>query len=94
MKWRLFGRFAEEVGLTETDVRVDGIGDGTATIRDALHALLDRYPELESAVLTDEDELADYVHVVHNHVDIYNEPHHLDTPVAVGDDLALFPRVE
>nr|WP_255197869.1 ubiquitin-like small modifier protein 1 [Halorarius litoreus] len=82
------------MGLTETSVRVKGIGEGTATIRDALHALLEAYPELRAEVLTDEDELADYVHVVHNHVDIYNETHHLATPVAVGDDLALFPRVE
>lgn len=92
MKWLLFGDFARTVGLTSVQVRVEGAGDGQATVRDALAALLERHPELRDSVL-DGGSLAEDVHVVHNHVDIYHEPGQLDASVAVGDELALFSPI-
>lgn len=85
MKWQLYGDFVEVAGTAEAYVFVER----GATVRDALERLLEKYPALGEVVL-DGDELAEGVHVVHNHRDIYQELGRLDTELEASDQLALF----
>jgi molybdopterin converting factor small subunit len=95
VQWRLYGEFARDVDEPAVAVAV-GVEerDGErATVRDALEALLRELRTLRGRVLDDDGELRDDVVVMHNQVNVYNEPGHLDAPVAAGDELALFHRV-
>jgi len=89
MHWRLFATLAETAG--DTEVSVDPGTD--ATVGDALAALLAAHPDLEADVLDEDGDLSDHVRLLHEGVDPVTEGSGLDTPVAEGDELALFPPV-
>jgi len=89
MHWRLFATLAETAG--ETEVPVDPGTD--ATVGDALDALLAARPDLESEVLDEDGDLYDHVRLLHEGRDPFTEADGLDTAVAKGDELALFPPV-
>jgi len=89
MHWRLFATLAETAG--ETAVTVDPGGD--ATVGDALDALLAAHPDLKADVLDEDGALYDHVRLLHEGRDPFAEAEGLDTPVAEGDELALFPPV-
>jgi molybdopterin synthase sulfur carrier subunit len=88
MEWRLFATLAEAAG--DTEVAVDADGD---TVGDAFDALLAAYPALEAEVLDAEGDLASHVRLLHEGRDPFAEAEGFDTPVAEGDELALFPPV-
>jgi len=89
MHWRLFATLAETAG--DTEIAVDPGGD--ATVGDALEALFDAYPNLESEVLDDDGDLYDHVRLLHEGRDPFAEAEGFATPVEEGDELALFPPV-
>jgi molybdopterin synthase sulfur carrier subunit len=87
MEWRLFADLADAAG----DRRVTIEADGLETVGDALEALLDARPALRERVLEDGD-LAEHVNVLRNGESV-TAREGLETPVEVGDELALFPPV-
>lgn len=89
--WRLYGQFAREIGIRETAVDIGTLP--APTVRNALHALIDKNPALRDVVLTEDEELRGNGVIVHNHVNVYNEPDHLDSRVGPRDTLGLFPRI-
>lgn len=88
MKWKLFADLSEAAGTKEADVAVDP----GATVGDALDALVESHPDLRERVLDDEGNLHDHVNLLRNGTNVHNEDG-LETEVAAGDELALFPPV-
>ncbi|WP_313691061.1 ubiquitin-like small modifier protein 1 [Halorarum halobium] len=87
MGWKLFADLAEAAGTREPDV---DLGDAE-TLAGALDVLLDTHPALADRVLDEEGELRDHVNVLRNGEPVRETG--LETPVASGDELALFPPV-
>jgi molybdopterin synthase sulfur carrier subunit len=88
MQWKLFADLAEVAGDREIPVDVD---DG-ATVGDALEALFEARPALRDRVLDDSGGVADDINVLRNGESVRADDG-LETPVAAGDELALFPPV-
>ena len=89
MHWKLFADLAEITGEREVDVPV---GSNEPTIAEALAALIERYPELEPRVYTDDGEIEPHLNLLQNGENISADGG-LSTPVSEGDELALFPPV-
>ncbi len=94
MRWRLFATLAETAGETTVDVsppeRTDG---GVLTVEDALSALLDAEPALETEVLDEDGSLADHIQLLHEGQDPTTTDEGMDRTVEPDDELALFPPV-
>lgn len=88
MEWKLFADLAEVAGA---DVVAVDVSEG-ATVDDALAALLERHPDLESRVLDDEGELREHLNVLRNGQSV-RAGEGLATELEAGDELALFPPV-
>ena len=88
MHWKLFADLAEIAGDNEIAVEV---GVDEPTIAEALDALLDAAPELEPRIYTDDGELESHLSLLKNGEAVGEGG--LSTPVAAGDELALFPPV-
>ena len=88
MHWRLFATLAETAGEREVTLEIDG----SATLREAFDALLERHPELEAEVLDDDEELYDHVRLLVEGSDPVTEAGWATT-VDDGTELALFPPV-
>jgi len=89
MHWKLFATLAETAGGREVAVDVDG----DTTVGDAFEALLAANPELEAEVLDEDGDLYDHVRLLHEGEDPFAQAEGFETPVAEGDELALFPPV-
>jgi len=89
MEWQLFADLSDVAG--DDRVAVD-VPEG-ATVRDALDALVDAHPALGDRVLRDDGSLHAHVNVLVNGENVRTEGDGLDTPVAPGDELAMFPPV-
>ena len=89
MHWRLFATLAEAAGDTEVEVDVES----GATVGDAFDALLAAHPALEDEVLDDDGNFYDHVRLLHEGQDPFSAADGFDTPVDIGDELALFPPV-
>ncbi|WP_207590974.1 ubiquitin-like small modifier protein 1 [Halomontanus rarus] len=87
IEWRLFADLAEHAG--DRHVAVDGPGE---TVGDALEALLADRPALEDRVLGEDGSLRSQINVLRNGTDV-GQADGLETPLADGDELALFPPV-
>ena len=87
MKWKLFADLAEAAGTKEAEVVVEP----GATVGEALDALVADHPDLRERVL-DDSELRDHVNLLRNGTNVHNEEG-LETELAGGDELALFPPV-
>ncbi|WP_224334152.1 ubiquitin-like small modifier protein 1 [Haloprofundus halobius] len=87
MQWKLFADLAETAGGRTVSVDAD-----CETVGDALDALLSARPALEARVLDDDGEVRDHINVLRNGENV-STSEGLDTPVADGDELALFPPV-
>ncbi|WP_117594678.1 ubiquitin-like small modifier protein 1 [Haloprofundus halophilus] len=86
MQWKLFADLAETAGTRTVSLNAD-----CDTVGDALDVLLSSRPALESRVL-DDGEVRDHINVLRNGENVFTGEG-LDTPVADGDELALFPPV-
>ncbi|MFC7202202.1 ubiquitin-like small modifier protein 1 [Haloferax namakaokahaiae] len=84
MEWKLFADLAEVAEARTVSVEVTD----EATVGDALDALFESHPALESRVLATDGSLHDHINVLRN-----GEPAELGTPAQTGDELALFPPV-
>ncbi|ATW89246.1 ubiquitin-like small modifier protein (SAMP) [Halohasta litchfieldiae] len=89
MHWKLFADLAEITGQGEVDVTV---GSDEPTIADALGALIERYPELEPRIYTDDGEIESHLNLLLNGENVSGDSR-LSTPVSSNDELALFPPV-
>lgn len=85
MYWRLFADLATVAG--DRQVKIPGEPD---TVGDALDALLESYPALESRVRTESGGIKPHINVLLNGSNVSGE---LDTEVEPEDELALFPPV-
>lgn len=88
MEWKLFADLADVAGDRQVSVAVEE----DATVGDALEALLAERPALRDRVFDETGELHGHLTVLRNGSDVENEAG-LDTGVADGDELALFPPV-
>ncbi|WP_248895476.1 ubiquitin-like small modifier protein 1 [Haloplanus halobius] len=88
MQWKLFADLAEVAG--DREIRVDV--DPGATVGDALDELLETHPALRDRVLDESGDVADHVNVLRNGENVATGEG-LDTTLAAGDELALFPPV-
>jgi molybdopterin synthase sulfur carrier subunit len=88
MEWKLFADLAEVGG--DRRIKVD-VGAGE-TVGDALDALLDDRPALRERVLTDDGEVQDHINLLRNGQNVAQDDG-LDTELAAGDELAMFPPV-
>jgi molybdopterin synthase sulfur carrier subunit len=89
MQWKLFADLAEVAG--DREIRVDLDADD-ATVGDALDALFEDRPALRERVLDESGGVADHINVLQNGEDV-RAGDGLETSVAAGDELALFPPV-
>lgn len=89
MNWKLFADLAEITDTRELSVDVDS----GSTVGDALDALLNAHPDLESRVLTDDGELRPHVSVLKNGTNLTTTADGLETPANEEDELALLPPV-
>jgi molybdopterin synthase sulfur carrier subunit len=89
MQWKLFADLAEVAG--DREIRVD-LDDDDATVGDALDALFEDRPALRERVLDESGGVADHINVLRNGEDV-RAGDGLETSVAAGDELALFPPV-
>jgi molybdopterin synthase sulfur carrier subunit len=89
MHWKLFADLAEITGESEVDIAV---GSDEPTIGDALGALVERYPELEPRVYTDDGGIESHLNLLQNGENISHNGG-LSTPISADDELALFPPV-
>ncbi|WP_224448926.1 ubiquitin-like small modifier protein 1 [Haloprofundus salilacus] len=87
MQWKLFADLAETTGSRTVSLDAD-----CDTVGDALDELLSSYPALEARVLDDDGDLRDHINVLRNGENVFTGEG-LATPVAEGDELALFPPV-
>jgi molybdopterin synthase sulfur carrier subunit len=92
MEWKLFADLAEVAGDRHVSVRVDGEREGSATVGDALDALLDDRPALRDRVLDSEGELREHINVLRDGENVFGADG-LETEVEPDDELALFPPV-
>lgn len=88
MDWKLFADLAEIAGGSEITVDVEA---PEPTVGDALTALIQAHPELESRVFTDESDLESHLTLLKNGENVGETG--LSTPVDADDELALFPPV-
>lgn len=88
MQWKLFADLAEVAGTDTVEVDTDA-----ATVGDALDALLEDRPALADRVLDDDGTVFEHVNVLKNGSDVTATEAGLETAVADGDELALFPPV-
>ncbi|MFC6785065.1 ubiquitin-like small modifier protein 1 [Halobaculum halobium] len=88
MNWKLFADLAEAAGESEPTVEAED----TATVGEALDALLDTHPALAARVLDEDGDLRGHINILRNGQDV-RKAEGLDTPVDAGDELALFPPV-
>jgi len=88
MHWKLFADLAEIAGDNEITVEV---GRTEPTIEDALAALVDVSPRLESRIYTDDGDLESHLTLLRNGEAV--DDRGLATPIEPGDELALFPPV-
>jgi molybdopterin synthase sulfur carrier subunit len=86
MEWRLFADLAERTGERTVGVDVDD----DASVRDALDALLEAYPDLRERVLED-GRVADHVTVLADGTALTTDD--LERPIDSTDELALCPPV-
>lgn len=104
MEWKLFATLAETAGANEVAVEDEPSADGTATVGDALAALLAERPALADEVLVtgadgadgdalDADDLQDHLRLLVDGRDPFREGDGLDEPVDTDAELALFPPV-
>ncbi|WP_410766959.1 ubiquitin-like small modifier protein 1 [Haloferax sp. DFSO60] len=84
MEWKLFADLAEVAEARTVSVEVQT----NATVGEALDALFQAHPALESRVIADDGGLHDHINVLRN-----GEPAELGMPAETGDELALFPPV-
>jgi len=89
MHWKLFADLAEVAGDDEVAVAVDA---AEPTVGDALGALIEARPVLEARIYTDDGEIESHLNLLKNGVNVRDDEG-LSTPVADGDELALFPPV-
>jgi len=87
MEWKLFADLAEIAGGRTVEVEASP-GD---TVGDALDDLLDAHPDLRERVLED-GSVADHINVLRNGRSVRHDEG-LETTLAEGDELALFPPV-
>ena len=87
MEWKLFADLAEIAGARVIDVDAEP-GD---TVGDAFDALLAAHPDLRERVLED-GELADHINLLRNGQNVHHGDG-METTLAQGDELALFPPV-
>lgn len=89
MYWKLFADLAEVAG--DGEVTVDPAVD-EPTVADALGALIEARPSMEARIYTDDGELEPHLNLLKNGETV-RDGAGLSTPVAEGDELALFPPV-
>ncbi len=87
MEWKLFADLAE---IADDRVVAVDVAPGE-TVGDALDALLRTHPDLRDRVLDDGD-VADHINVLRNGRSVHHGDG-LETVLAEGDELALFPPV-
>lgn len=90
MEWQLFADLSDVAG---TDRVVVDVPDESPTLRDAVDALVDDRPALESRVLDADGSLHSHVNVVVNGEAVDTAGDGLETTVQAGDELAMFPPV-
>jgi molybdopterin synthase sulfur carrier subunit len=88
MQWKLFADLAEIAGGKEIEVETGP----DETVGAALAALVEAHPDLENRIYDDEGDLREHINVLRNGTNVHNEAG-LDTELAAGDELALFPPV-
>lgn len=88
MEWKLFADLAEVGG----DRRIDVDVESGATVGDALDALLADRPALQDRVLDEDGDLREHINVLRNGENV-RRVDGLETELASGDELALFPPV-
>jgi sulfur-carrier protein len=89
MHWKLFANLAETAGERQVDLETGSNG----TIGDALTALFERHPGLEDEVLDQDGDLREHIRLLRNGTDPFAAADGIDTLLAEGDELALFPPV-
>jgi molybdopterin synthase sulfur carrier subunit len=89
MQWKLFADLAEVAGDKRVTVEVES----GATVTDALAALLEARPALETRVLDDDGELADHINILQNGENVFATGQGLQTHIDQDDELAMFPPV-
>ncbi|PSQ16442.1 molybdopterin synthase sulfur carrier subunit [Halobacteriales archaeon QS_8_69_26] len=89
MEWKLFADLAERAGDRRVAVDVEA-GD---TVGDALDALVEGRPELRERVVDEDGGLRDHINVLRNGKNVQTQEEGLDTTLAAGDELAIFPPV-
>jgi len=87
MHWKLFADLAEIAGDNEIAVEVT---TDDPTVADALGGLLKATPELEARIYAEDGTLESHLNLLKNGETLEDG---LTTPVAAGDELALFPPV-
>ncbi|MEF8882388.1 MAG: ubiquitin-like small modifier protein 1 [Halapricum sp.] len=88
MRWKLFANLAEVAGRKEVDLDLDG----SATVEEALDALLERHPDLQTEVFED-GELAEHIRLLVDGTDPFVAADGYETPLEPDAELALFPPV-
>jgi molybdopterin synthase sulfur carrier subunit len=88
MQWKLFADLAEITGGKEVDVDAEP-GD---TVGTALDALVAEHPGLEDRLYDDSGDLREHINLLRNGTNVRAQDG-LDTELATGDELALFPPV-
>jgi molybdopterin synthase sulfur carrier subunit len=93
IEWKLFADLREYAGTDRVAVDLDADGGGEATVGDALAALIAAHEALDGRVFDEDGRVRDHVNVLKNGENVETTAEGLDTPVAAGDELALFPPV-
>jgi molybdopterin synthase sulfur carrier subunit len=89
VQWKLFATLAETAGASEVTVAVEE----EATLREAVDALVAAHPGLEAELFAEDGTLHGHVRLLHEGADPFAAGEGWDTPVAPGDELAVFPPV-
>jgi len=88
MEWKLFAHLRDTAGEASVSVDVEP----TATVEEALAALIETEPALR-AELFEDGELADHIRLLVDGEDAFSARDGLETEVAPETELALFPPV-
>ena len=88
MEWKLFANLAETAGRKDVTLDID---DG-ATVEDALEALFERHPDLESDVYED-GELVEHIRLLVDGADPFETGDGYEMTLDADAELALFPPV-